>query len=297
MGQASTYQSRMGTDTGNLWLAFMLNLVFCVVELFGGVFTNSIAILSDALHDMGDAFTLGLALYFQKVSKKDCDCNFSYGYSRFSTLGSFFNGIILLVGSIFILSATISRIAAPVMPDTHGVMVFSLLGLMINGSAFMAVRRSGEPVDASIRHHIMEDVWGWLVVLIGCLLMMTYQWAIIDAIIALGITGLTLYNAFGMLSSSTRIMLQGVPIDLKHDEVKSYLLQHPNVSRVCDLHVWSIDGNSHVLTAKIISKNITTHTEVIHMRNHIKAELEKLNIHESTIEVELESISIHDHFE
>ena len=294
MGQANTYQYRMGDDTGNLRLAFMLNLVFCIVELFGGVFTNSIAIMADALHDLGDAFTLALALYFQKVSKKDCDCNFSYGYSRFSTLGSFFNGIILLVGSVFVLSATISRIAEPVMPNTHGVMVFSLLGLIINGSAFMAVRRSGEPVDASIKLHLMEDVWGWLVVLIGCLLMMTYQWAIIDAVIALGITGFTLYNAFGMLNSSTRIMLQGVPTDLKHDEVKSYLLLHPHVSRVCDLHVWSIDGKSHVLTAKIITKDISTPTQIIEMRNHLKVELQKMNIHQSTIEMELESISIHD---
>lgn len=293
MEQANTYQYRMGADTGNLRLAFLLNLVFCIVELFGGVFTNSIAILADALHDLGDALTLGLALYFQKISKKDCDCNFSYGYSRFSTLGSFFNGILLLVGSVFVLYVAISRIATPVMPNTHGVMVFSLLGLIINGSAVMAVRRSGEPVDASIRLHLLEDVWGWLVVLIGCLLMMIYQWAIIDVIIALGISGFTLYNAFGMLSSTTRIMLQGVPSELKHAEIKSHLLQHPNVSHVSDLHVWSIDGHSHVLTAKIISKGLSTQVEIITMRNHMKAQLEQLNIYQSTIEVELDSMPVY----
>ncbi len=289
MEQASTYQYRVTTtDSGNLRLAFMLNLVFCIIELFGGLFTNSMAILADALHDLGDAFTLALALYFQRISQKNADGKFSYGYSRFSTLGSFFTGVILLVGSVFVLSATIPRIVNPVMPNTYGVLIFSLLGLAINGSAVMAVKRSEAPVDESIKLHLMEDVWGWVAVLVASILMMLYGWAILDALLALVVTGFTLYNAYGMLHSSTRIMLQGIPADVKESEIRSKILAIEHVNRVCDMHIWSLDGNNHVLTAKVMVSGLVHQMDVYELRNRIKAELLELSILHSTIEIESE---------
>ncbi|MDD4922450.1 MAG: cation diffusion facilitator family transporter, partial [Bacteroidales bacterium] len=94
----------------NLAFVFILNLSFCIIELFGGLLTNSIAILSDALHDFGDSFSLGLAWYFQKVSKKKPDARYTYGYKRFSTLSALLNALVLLAGSGFVLYESLQRL-------------------------------------------------------------------------------------------------------------------------------------------------------------------------------------------
>ncbi|MEQ9231618.1 MAG: cation diffusion facilitator family transporter, partial [Cyclobacteriaceae bacterium] len=121
--------------TKNIRVAFFLNLGFALIELVGGLLTNSVAILSDALHDLGDSLTLGASWYFAKLSTKERDKEFSYGYKRFSVLGALISSVVLLIGSIFIIVETIPRLLNPVQPDTGGMIILGIIGVVVNGIA------------------------------------------------------------------------------------------------------------------------------------------------------------------
>jgi len=154
-------------EEGNISKAFFLNLSFTVVEIIGGLFTNSLAILSDALHDFGDSISLGLAWYFQRLSKKDRDQNFSYGYGRFSLLGALVNSVILTVGSVFILYKAIPGVLAPEEADSLGMIWLALLGVVVNTLAVATLKKGQSLNEKVVRLHLLEDVFGWVAVLIG----------------------------------------------------------------------------------------------------------------------------------
>ena len=126
----------------NILLALLLNLFFSFAEIIGGYYTNSIAILSDALHDLGDSVTLFVAWRLEKIAGKEQDHKFSYGYKRFSLLGALFSALVLLTGSIFVISEAIKRLRSPRFLNAPGMLVFSLLGILVNGYA--AYRMHGE---------------------------------------------------------------------------------------------------------------------------------------------------------
>ncbi len=154
-------------DTGNLKVAFFLNLAFTLVEIVGGLYTNSLAILSDALHDLGDSLSLGLSWYFQKLSKKGRTSSFSYGYKRFSLLGAVVNSIVLVVGSIIILSKAIPQLFNPSQANAEGMMYLAILGIVVNGAAVLKLRKGESLNEKVITLHLLEDVLGWVAVLIG----------------------------------------------------------------------------------------------------------------------------------
>ncbi len=126
----------------NIGIAFFLNLLFTVVEIVGGLFTNSVAIISDAVHDFGDSISLGLAWYFEKLSKRGRSRQYSYGYKRFSLLGAIINSVVLIVGSIYIISEAIPRLIEPQPTDARGMFLLAVLGIVINGVAVLRTRKA-----------------------------------------------------------------------------------------------------------------------------------------------------------
>jgi len=156
----------------NLAWAFLLNISFCVIELIGGLLTNSIAILSDALHDFGDSISLGLAWYFQKISKRKPDSRYTYGYKRFSTLSALVNCLVLLTGSGFILYESIKRILNPIESNAQGMFVLAVVGVLVNGAAVVRLKKGDSLNEKVVSLHLLEDVLGWVAVLIGSIVMM-----------------------------------------------------------------------------------------------------------------------------
>ena len=128
-------------DVKNIRVAFFLNLLFTVIEIVGGILTNSVAILSDAVHDLGDSFSLGLSCYFQKIAKRPRTRNYTYGYKRFSLLGAVINSVILTVGSVLILMNAIPRLFNPQQPDVKGMLLLAVLGVVVNGAAVLKLRK------------------------------------------------------------------------------------------------------------------------------------------------------------
>ena len=207
---------------GNIKVAFFLNLAFTVIEIFGGFYTNSIAIMSDAVHDLGDSISLGLAWYFQNLSKKGRDHNYSYGYRRFSLLGAIINSTILFAGSIFIIKEAIPRILNPQVAHAEGMIYFALFGIAVNGLAAYKMMRGKTMNERVVYLHLLEDVLGWVAVLIGAIIMFFFDIPEIDAILSILIAGYILFNVVKNIKKTMNILLQGVPSDVDMDKIEDF---------------------------------------------------------------------------
>lgn len=270
----------------NISYAFFLNLGFTIIEIIGGLLTNSVAILSDAIHDFGDSISLGLAWYLQKVSKKQSDNKYSYGYRRFSLLGAIINSVILLVGSFLILSETIPRIIHPQEPNVQGMFILAILGIAVNGAAVIRLRKGSSLNEKVVSLHLWEDVLGWVAILIGSVIMYFFDVPVIDPILSVLISIYILIHVFRNINTSMRIILQGTPVEIDIEEIKKEMLSFAEVSEIHDLHLWSIDGNYHVVTTHVVIKEALPMEQLAILKTRIRLKLEELNIQHATIEFE-----------
>ena len=209
--------------TKNIQVAFFLNLFFTAVEIAGGFLTNSVAILSNAIHDLGDCLSLGLAMYFQKLAKKGSDTSYSYGYKRFSLLGAVINSIVLATGSILILTVAIPRILQPEATKTDGMLLFAVLGVLVNGAAVFRLKKGNSINEKVAKLHLLEDVLGWLAVLVGTLVMRFINAPVLDPVMSVAIACFVLYNVFKNMRQSLRVILQGIPVELDINDISSNL--------------------------------------------------------------------------
>ncbi len=230
-------------------LAFFLNFFFFIIEIFGGIAVNSMAIISDAVHDLGDTLSLGLAWYLEKKSKQKPTKQFTYGYGRFSLLGALINSLILIVGSAFVLNAAIQRIQDPEPSDALGMIWLAILGILINGFAAWRTSEGNNLNQRLVSWHLLEDVLGWFAVLIGAFIMLLTDNEYIDPILSILFSLFILWNVIKSLKECLYLLLQGVPKDIDSDQIKQLLLTIDQVNKVRHLHIWSMDGEHHILTA------------------------------------------------
>ncbi|MBL0017013.1 MAG: cation transporter [Bacteroidetes bacterium] len=275
---------------GNLKVAFFLNLGFTILEIFGGIFTNSIAILSDALHDFGDSLALGMAWYLEKVAAKESDRSYSYGYARFSVLGAFINSVVLIVGAIFILQNAIPRLLNPQASDATGMIVFSLIGIAVNGAAVIRLQKGSTLNERVVALHLLEDVMGWVAILIGSIVMRFWDVPILDPILSIAIMTYVLVNVFRNLGKSFRIFLQGTPQQLVPAEIESKVRAVEGVVDVHDLHLWTLDGQYNVATLHVVVAGPIDLTAVEAIKVRVRHRLKELLIEHATIEIEDESV-------
>jgi len=273
----------------NLALAFILNLLFCIIELVGGLFTNSIAILSDSLHDFGDSFSLGLAWYFDKVSRRKPDAKYTYGYKRFTTLSALVNSLVLLGGSGFVLFESFRRLFQPVQADAKGMFLLAVLGVLVNGAAVLRLKKGNSLNERVVSLHMLEDVLGWVAVLIGSIVMLFWDVPVLDPVLSVGISVYILYNVYNNLKSVFRVILQGKPSGLDEESIKKHLLDLPKVLSLHDFHAWTMDSEYVVLTVHLVVEGSMQKEEQQALRAAAHQILKKLEIDHSTIEIEYDS--------
>lgn len=274
------------SDVKNIKVAFFLNLAFTLLEIVGGFFTNSIAILSDAVHDLGDSLSLGLAWYFQKMAKKGSSATFSYGYKRFSLLGAIINSIVLTVGSIFVLSAAIPRLFHPETTHAQGMFLLAIVGILVNGAAVFRLKKGNTINEKVVSLHLLEDVLGWAAILVGSVIMYFFDLPIIDPILSVIISIYVLSNVYKNVRQSLHIILQGIPDEMNITEISDFLKLNPAIENVHDLHIWSIDGNYNVLTIHIVLKDSSLLEKLADIKTEIRDSLTQRGIHHATIEFE-----------
>ena len=276
-------------STKNLGIAFFLNLGFAVIEIIGGVWTNSVAIISDAVHDFGDAFSIGVSFFLERYSKKRRTRTFTYGYKRFSTLGALINSIVLLVGSVFVFMETIPRLFHPAEVNYSGMMWLAIVGLAVNGFAALRLMKGNSISQRAVMLHLLEDVLGWLAVLVGSLVIRYTGWYFIDPLLSVCIGIFILTNVCRNLYAIFRILLQATPEHIPEDKVKPVLEGVPGVKEVHDLHVWTLDGEKNIASAHLIVPDVASREDVIKVKHEAVDKLKEMGIDHLTVEIEYES--------
>ncbi len=269
----------------NILLAFILNLSFSILEFFGGLFTNSVAILSDSIHDMGDALSIGISFFLEKKSKKKPDNNYTYGYIRYSVLGGLITTVILLVGSVLVIYNAIVRIITPVEVNYQGMIIFAVIGVIMNFLAAYFTREGDSINQKSVNLHMLEDVLGWVVVLVGAIIMNFTDIRIIDPIMSIGVAIFILVNALKNLKQILDLFLEKTPQNIDIEHLKEHLKEIEGVDDIHHIHVWSIDGYNNYATMHIVTKS----EDVKKIKKEIREELEEHGICHAILETEEEA--------
>lgn len=266
--------------------AFFLNAGFAVIELAGGIITNSVAILADAVHDAGDALALGLAWQLAKIATRRSTPEYSYGFRRFTLLGALLTGVILVVGSLAIVAEAVPRLFAPAQPYAPGMVVLACLGIAVNGAAFLRLRDGGSLNERVVSWHFVEDILGWAAVLAASLVMLFVDLPILDPLLSLAIAAFVLYNVAGKIKSALKLFLEGAPAGLSTAEVSRHLEALPDVDGVHHVHVWSLDGEKHLATAHVVVPQQASAAATFELRRQAHNLLHKLGIEHATLEFE-----------
>lgn len=261
--------------------AFILNLAFSIIEFLGGFFTNSIAITSDAIHDLGDAVSIGVAYFLERYSRKAPDDKYTYGYVRYSVMGSLLTTIILIAGSSIVITSAISRIISPEPINYNGMIILAIFGVVINFAAVYFTRDGESLNQKSVNLHMLEDVLGWVVVLIGAIVMRFTNIELLDPILSIAVAIFILVNALRNLKEVADLFLAKTPHDISVDELKHHLLALKYVQDVHHVHIWSMDGYTNYATLHVISKHPDRS-----LKDRIREELREHNIVHATIELE-----------
>ena len=264
-----------------MFIAFILNLFFSVFEFVGGAITGSVAILSDALHDLGDAAAIGVSWILEKISKRKPDKTHTYGYARYSVVGSLISTLILVFGSAAVIYSSIERIINPVEINKEGMIVFAVVGLIVN---FLAVwfTRKGETLNQkAVILHMLEDVLGWAAVLVGAIVIEFTNFYIIDPIMSLGVAIFILITALMHFKEAFDLFVEKTPHSIDLDELSHHILEIERVEGVHHLHVWSIDGINNYAT-----KHIVTDADGSEIKKMVKEELKEHGICHATLELE-----------
>ena len=269
----------------NILVAFILNLSFSIFEIIGGLLTNSIAIVSDAIHDFGDAISIGIAFILEKKSKKKPDDNYTYGYARYSVLGAFITTLILTVGSIFVIYNSIKRLINPVPINYNGMIMLAVFGIIINFLATYFTRGGDSINQRSVNLHMLEDVLGWVVVFIGSIIMKFTDISLIDALMSMGVSSFILINALKNFKEIIDLVLEKTPTNISIEDLKHHICEITGVIGVHHLHLWSIDGSTNYATMHIV----TNEQDIHEVKKKIKEMLRENQIAHTTIEIEREN--------
>lgn len=265
----------------NILIAFILNLAFAIFEIIGGTLTGSVAIISDAVHDIGDAASIGVSYFLEHKSKRQPDDVYTYGYRRYSVIGSLITTVILLFGSFVVVYNAVVRIFNPVSIDYSGMIVFALIGAGVNLLAAIVTKEGNSLNQKAVNLHMLEDVLGWMVVLIGAVVMSFTKFAILDPILSIGVSAFIFLNAIKNLKKIEDLFLEKIPPNIDLQEIKKHICAVEGVIDVHHVHIWSMDEYSHYATMHIVADG-----EGCEIKEKVREELNGHNICHVTLELE-----------
>ncbi len=270
----------------NLKMVFWLNAAFAVIEIAGGILTNSIAILSDAFHDLGDSVALGLAWYFQRVSAKQRDDIYTYGYKRYSLVGAAISAIILLIGSVIIITKAIPRLISPEPVHVQGMMYLAVVGIIVNSLAMLRLKKGQTQNEKVISIHLLEDVLGWIAVLAASIVMKFFDIPILDPLLSLLITAFILYRVFGSMRQTFRIFMQATPSQEQVDYFRTHLKSITGIIGVHDIHFWTMDGAYNIASLHVSVDPLLKVSDSEIIKKQVRDFLSHEGFAHTTIEIE-----------
>ena len=241
-----------------VWLAFVLNFSFAIIEfIFGGLFGSS-AILADAVHDLGDALAIGISAVLESISNREEDSHYTLGYKRFSLLGAILTAVILITGSSLVILENISKLIEPQPVDHEGMLWLGVIAIAINLTASLIVRKGQTKNESILSLHFLEDTLGWLAVIVVAIILRYTDWYFLDPLLSLLISAFILSKALPRFWSTLKIFLDAVPEGVDIQKVKSDLEQLEHVASINQLNLWTMDG---------LEKNAIIHVCLEHVKH------------------------------
>lgn len=231
--------------------AFFLNTIFVLIEFFGGIFTNSFAVISDAIHDFGDCIAIACAWFFERRSKKKPDNKYTYGYRRYSLVSAAITSLILVCGSAVVIFGAVKRFKEPAEVHGLGMLLLAVLGIVINGAAVIKTSKGKGANEKAIKLHLLEDVLSWVAVLAGGFFVYFLKWNFVDIVISLIIAVYLLVQSIINLVEVFEILLEKVPEDFSVEDYKNALSGLEGVRDIHHLHVWTFEGEKIMATVHV----------------------------------------------
>ncbi len=282
--------SHSHSHTGNkkaLFSSFLLITIFMVVEVIGGIVTNSLALLSDAGHMLSDAASLGLSFFALKLGEREVSLSKTYGYKRFEIIAAAINGITLGAVALLIFYEAIQRFFAPPEVQSKGMLIISTLGLAVNILAFLILMKGDKEENLNVKSaflHVLGDLLGSVGAIIAALLILFFGWELADPIASVIVASLITVSGWRVLKESFQILMEGAPAQIDLTLVKEALCKIPMVIEVHDLHVWTISSGYPVLSCHITMNDEGVHDNILLQSQKILHD--QFAIEHSTIQVE-----------
>ena len=271
----------------NILTALLLNLGFTVIEIIGGLLSNSLAVLSDAVHDLGDSLALGMSYYAEKKSgEKAKNQNYTFGLRRLPLISAALNALILLGGSAWVVANAVPRLQNPEPIESGWMIGLGVLGVAVNGMAVLKLRGNAGINSRVVALHLMEDALGWVAVLIGAIVIFFTGYYIIDPILSLLIAGYVFYGAFKNLRDVYYLLVQRSPAEVEVPQLKKELEALQEVQQITDLHVWSLEGTHHILSLHALVRPELNPEEQLQLKQQMRAIIKNYGEIHSTLELD-----------
>jgi len=295
-----SHHHHVGHDLGRRRLALVLAITagFMVVEFVGGLLANSLALMADAAHMLGDVGALGLSLFALGFARRPATAAKSYGYYRIEILAALANGLTLSVISIVIFAQAWSRLRSPEVVEGPLMLGVATVGLLVNLFAAAALHGT-KAHNLNIRGaylHVLGDLLGSVGAILAAVLILLTGWTPADALISCVVGVLILVGSWRLVRESVDVLLEAVPRDIDLDAVRLAVLSVPGVDTVHDLHVWTLTSGFRAMSGHAVIKDPRNHNDVIqaiHARMH-----EDFGISHVTVQVEYRAmVRIRERFE
>ncbi len=276
-----------------LMIALIITVGIMFLEFFGGLVTNSLALLSDSGHMLNDASSLALSLVAVWFATKPASPNKTYGFHRFEILAALLNGVTLFVVAGFIIVEAYGRFFEPPTVASGSMMLIACIGLLANvASAWSLMRKGDVKNNINLRSaylHVLGDALGSVGAIIAGLVMMTFGWYIADPIISVLVALLILRGAWGIIKHTVHVLMEGTPITVNPSEVKAVLENIEGVINVHDLHIWTITSGLDSLSCHLLIKDLEDDQRILQQAIQLIAE--RFKIQHTTIQIETAVIS------
>ena len=241
-----------------VWLAFLLNLSFAIVEFIAGGMFGSSAVLADSVHDFGDAIAIGISAFLESISNRKEDSHYTLGYKRFSLLGAMVTAVILMTGSGMVILENVSKLFHPQPINDEGLLWLGIIAISVNVLASLVIRKGQTKNESILSLHFLEDTLGWLAVILMAMVLRYTDWYILDPLLSLAISFFILSKAIPRFWSTLKIFLDAVPEGVDIKQVKNDLEQLDNVASINQLNLWTMDG---------LEKNAIVHVCLEHVKH------------------------------
>lgn len=269
-------------------IGIVFNALFVIIEFVVGYYQSSLALISDAGHNLSDVVGLGFSLFAFKMMKVEATDNYTYGFKKFSILASLLNALLLIVTTIAIFYEGIQRIGHQDEIQGTVISMVALIGIFINVSSallFLKEKEKDINLKGAYLHLLGDALVAFGVVVTGVIIYYTH-WYWLDTVISFLIGIIILIATWQLLNDSIRLALDGTPRNISLEKVKQTILKSPEVAGVHHIHIWAISSNENAMTAHLVLKE-NDMLKFESVKHRIKHQLEHINIHHSTFELEL----------